>query len=219
LKTAIIVGATGLTGKALTQVLCQSNNYDKVILLLRKPLRILDSKVEQHTIDFNTIDKYKHLLHATHLYICIGSTMKKAGSKEAFIHSDVDIPFEIAKVCKENNVKSCVFISAVGANLNSQNFYLKTKGEIEKLLFDLQFENLHIMRPSMLLGKRDESRLGESIGKIVAKMLSLFLVLKLKKYKPIEAQVLAIAMYETANNLNHSSQEYYFLEKVSYHNQ
>lgn len=193
-QTAILLGASGLVGNEVLQLLLSSPDFRKVKIFVRKSISIVHEKLEQHIINFDSISNYTELIKGDVFFCCIGTTIKKAGSRDAFIKVDYTYPTEFAKIAKTNGIKHFLFISSLGADKNSTNFYLKMKGDTESVLEQLNFETLTILRPSVLLGKRNEFRLGENIGKLIMKAISFLFVAKLKKYKPIEAYTVAKAM-------------------------
>lgn len=198
--TAIILGATGLVGNELLQLLLTSSHFTKVKIFARKRLDITHEKLEQHVISFDSIAGYSEEIKGDVFFCCIGTTIKVAGSKEAFIKVDYTYPFEFAQIAKANGTNHFIVISSIGANPNSSNFYLKVKGDTELALRQLNFKSLDIVRPSLLLGKRSEKRFGESISKVLLNALAFLFVGKLRKYKPIEARTVARAMLELSTN-------------------
>ena len=193
-RTAIILGASGLVGNELLQLLLTDSHFERVKVFVRKKLDITHEKLEQYVINFDSVAKYKEEINGDVCFCCIGTTIKVAGSKDAFIQVDYTYPVEFAKVAQANGVKSFLFISSTGADKNSSNFYLKVKGDTEYALQELNFETLHILRPSLLLGKRKELRAGEILAKIVMRLFSFIFIGGLKKYKPITARTVAKAM-------------------------
>jgi len=194
MKTAIILGSTGLTGRALLNQILQDEQFDKVILFLRKELQLSHPKLTQHCIDFNQLEKYKELIQGDVIFCCLGTTIKTAGSQEAFKKVDFTYPTEFAKIAKQNGVSTFLLQSSLGADASSNNFYLKVKGETEEIINKLSFNSFATFRPSMLLGNRTEFRLGESIGKIVMQLFSFLFIGKLKRYKAIHVNQVASAM-------------------------
>jgi uncharacterized protein YbjT (DUF2867 family) len=189
MKTALVVGATGLIGKHLTIKLLASNFYSKIKVLVRKPLDINHPNLEQIVVDFNNLDTSK--IVADDVFCCLGTTMKQAGSKPAFYKVDFTYPVEIAKAALANGAKQYIIVTAMGADEKSMVYYNRVKGEVEKALSDLHYPTLLIFRPSMLLGERKEPRLGEKIGKVV---MSLIGFMTPDKYKAIEGEKVANAM-------------------------
>jgi uncharacterized protein YbjT (DUF2867 family) len=202
MKTPIIIGATGLVGNELLQQLIADKEVDKIKVFVRKPIPATHPKIEQHVIDFDNSNSYSNLVTGDVLYCCMGTTIKTAGSQEAFKKVDFQYPFDFGKIAKQNGVKTYVLVSSLGADKTSNNFYLRTKGEIEADLTNLKFESLVIVRPSMLLGNRKEFRLGELIGKVVMKTLSFLFFGFLKRYKAIEAEDVAKAMIKLSISSN-----------------
>lgn len=199
-KTAILIGASGLVGNEVLNLLLNDAGFDKINVFVRKPLPVNHPKLEQHIIDFDQIYKFTDLVKGDVLFCCLGTTIKTAGSKEEFKKVDYAYPLAFAKIAKQNGIHKFIIISSLGANSNTSNFYLKVKGDIEKELEKLKFPSLIIVRPSMLLGDRKEFRMGESIGKIVMKLVSILFIGKLKKYKAIEATTVAKAMVKLSES-------------------
>ena len=197
MKTAIVIGATGLVGGTLVNQLLDNPDYSKVVLLLRKPLKISHSKLVQEVIDFDKIDASK--IVGDDLFCAMGTTLAKAGSKEAQYKIDCTYPYEIGKIAKANGVKQYILVSSVGADFSSSNFFLRTKGDLEKKIESLNFQTFVSVRPSMLFGDRDESRLGEKVGKVLSNLFSPLLFGSLRKYHGIEAADVAKAIQRFAN--------------------
>lgn len=202
MKTAIIIGASGLTGKALLYQLLQDDSFNRVIIFVRKELTIAHVKLTQYVVDFNALNSCKDLIKGDVVFCCVGTTIKTAGSQEAFKKVDFTYPVEFAKLAKENNIPVFCLQSSLGADAKSNNFYLKTKGETEEAIRNLNFQSFATFRPSMLLGDRTEFRLGEKIGKIVMQTLSFAFVGKLKRYKAIHVKQVASAMIKHAKSGN-----------------
>lgn len=195
MRTALIVGVTGLVGTQLLDQLIADPNYEKIIVLARKPIRANSPKVEAHVIDFEQISQYKDLIKADDLFCCLGTTKAQAGSNEAFYKVDFTYVHEIGKIAAANQTKQFILISSMGADSKSMIFYSKTKGEIEKALAELPFAALHIVRPSLLLGERKGTRMGEDLGKAFDKYLGFLIPLR---YKGIHAAQVAKAMRKIA---------------------
>jgi uncharacterized protein YbjT (DUF2867 family) len=189
MKTALIVGATGLIGNLLTIKLLDSKNYQKIKVLVRKSLPIQHPDLEQIVIDFDKIDTSK--IVADDIFCCLGTTMAKAGSKAAFYKVDFTYPYEIAKAALANGATQFCIVTAMGADKESMFYYNRVKGEIEENLSKLLYKNLMIFRPSMLLGDRQEHRSGEKIGTFLTESLDFLIP---KKYKGVQAEKVANAM-------------------------
>lgn len=194
MKTALIIGSTGLIGSQLLNFLLDSKDYDKVISFVKRDSGKQHPKLSQHIIDFDQPESYQELIVGDDFFCTIGTTIKKAGTKEAFKKVDFEYPRQFASFASKNNVKNFLLISSLGADKSSDNFYLKTKGEIENFLKVSGFESVSILRPSLLLGNRQEFRLTERVAGVFMKTVSFLFFGKLKKYKPIESKVVAKAL-------------------------
>jgi uncharacterized protein YbjT (DUF2867 family) len=197
-KSALLLGASGLVGGHCLQRLLDDAAYGKVITLVRKPLALHHPKLEQQMVDFSDLQNYAHWVKAHDVYCCLGTTIKKAGSQAAFRQVDFTYPFEVAKIAAANGAGQFLIVTALGANSDSRIFYNRVKGEVEAAIAPLAFRAVHIFRPSLLLGERQEFRLGEKIGEGAAKIFSFLFVGPLRKYRPIEASVVAAAMVAVA---------------------
>jgi uncharacterized protein YbjT (DUF2867 family) len=201
-KTALIIGSTGLIGSQLLHSLLDSQDYLKVITFVKRDTGIKHKKLTQHIIDFDAPDTYKNLIVGDDLFCTIGTTIKKAGSKEAFRKVDFEYPSQFATFALQNKVKQFLIISSLGADSKSGNFYLKTKGEIQEFLKNCNFQSVAVLQPSLLLGNRTEFRLGEKVGAFFMKTLSFLFLGNLKKYKPIESKTVAKALLKIAQTNN-----------------
>jgi uncharacterized protein YbjT (DUF2867 family) len=193
-KTAILLGSTGLVGNHVLQLLLTDTDFEKVKVFVRKLLPINHTKLEQHAVNFNDTSSFEKLVTGDVIFCCLGTTIKTAGSQEAFKKVDYEYPLTFAQAGKQNGVKQYLIISSIGATRETSNFYLKTKGEVEAAIKNLNFDSLVILRPSMLLGDRKEFRLGELIGKLLMQASSFIFIGSLKKYKAIQASVVAQTM-------------------------
>lgn len=189
---AIVIGATGLIGNYLVHQLLDDNSFTDVVVIHRRGSELVHPKLNWHTVDLSDNNEWSSLVKGDVLFNAMGTTIKKAGSEKAMINIDVTIPATIAKIAKENGVKCVVSVSAAGADEKSRIFYNKIKGQLEQQLFKLEFDNIAIVRPSLLLGDRNESRLGEKIMEPV--MLALCKLPFFKKYRPIHGKDVAKAM-------------------------
>ncbi len=199
-KTALLFGSTGLTGGYLLQRLLMDSRYEKIKVFVRKKIGFpSDKKLEEHVVKLSDPETFAELLEGDDLFCCLGTTLAKAGSKEAFRKVDFEIPVKIAEASSKNNVPSFIIISSLGANATSSNFYLRTKGEMEEAVRKYAFRKTAILRPSMLLGGRKEFRFGESAGKLFMQAFGFLFIGGLKKYKAIQAKSVARAMIEIAN--------------------
>ena len=195
-RTALVVGATGLVGKELVGILLQSGAYSQVKALVRNPVGIRHEKLIERKIDFARLTEYEDEFDVDDVFCCLGTTIKKAGSQEAFKKVDYDYPLACAKMAKKS--KQFLIISAIGADRNAKAFYSRVKGEVENALLSMDLPSLHIFRPSLLLGERHEFRFGENLAAVLSPLISPLLKGRLKKFKPVQAKDLALAMYVCA---------------------
>lgn len=194
-RTAIVFGGTGLVGRALIDELVKSDDYDVIKIFIRSRISIQEaSKIITFVVDFDNIDSFSKDITGDDLFICIGTTIKKAGSVKRMEEIDRDLPVKISAIASGNGVRNVAVVSSIGANAGSANYYLRIKGEMEKGISDQDFESVAILRPSLLLGEREEQRLGEKAGKIMMKFLGIFMTGKLRKYRGIEGRSVAKAM-------------------------
>ncbi len=200
LKTAIIFGATGLIGSHVLRELINDDRYSQIILFSRKSINTGNSKVREIITGFESKQLLENHMNGDEIYCCLGTTIRKAKSREAFRKVDYDLPVMIGVAAKKNNIPKMLVVSSLGADATTSNFYLRTKGEMEQTLRSLGVASLHFFRPSMLLGKRDESRPAETIGKTLMNTFSFLFVGGLKKYKAIHADTVARAMIAVANS-------------------
>lgn len=202
MKTALLIGSTGLIGSQLLQLLLESKEYEKVITFVKRDTGITHPKLTQHCIDFDKPETYKELVIGDDFFCTIGTTINKAGTKEAFRRVDFEYPKQFATFALQNKVKQFLIISSLGADATSSNFYLKTKGEMEDFLKNCNFESVAVLQPSLLLGNRTEFRFGEKIGAFFMKTFSFLLIGNLKKYKAIESKTVAKALVTIAQQNN-----------------
>lgn len=199
-KSALLVGASGLVGGELLNCLLSGQEYSKVLILVRKTLGVKHPKLEERTIEFEDLARYEDLFKVNDVFCCLGTTIRKARSQEAFKKVDVEYPLEIARLAKEMRAEKFLIISSMGANPKSSLFYSRMKGLLEQRLKAIGLNSLHIFRPSLLLGDRKEIRFGESVSSFLTKGISFVFVGALKKYKPIDAKTVAIGMYKAAQS-------------------
>lgn len=209
LKTALIAGATGLTGSELLKLLIESEEYHLVKVLTRSPIKLQHPKIQYLHLDFDNLSAYADAMSADDVFCCLGTTIKKAKTKEAFKKVDYFYPLELAGLTHAQGAQKFLVVSSVGANEKSFFFYAKVKGAMEKALSGIGFDSLHIFRPSLLLGKRKELRIGEYIASLLFKVMSHFFVGPLKKYRGIKAKCVAKAIYKVAQSSPTGTTIYY----------
>ena len=198
MKTALIFGSSGLIGNELLELILKDNNYIKIKLFVRSDLTDVNSKIEIIKTDFNNIENHKDKIVGDDCFFCIGTTRKNTPDKNEYIKIEYNLPIEVAKIAKSNSINNFIYISSLGANPNAASLYLKNKGQAEEELIKLNFSNLSILRPSILLGNRKENRVGEKIGIFAMKTLSPLFLGNMKKYKPIKVEYVAKAMLQVA---------------------
>ena len=188
---ALVIGATGATGKDLVNQLCQDSDFDEIDIFVRRRSDFHNEKVKVHLVDFNHPEEWKHLVKGDVAFSCLGTTLKSAGSKENQKVIDYDYQFNFAKAAKENNVQDYILVSAYGASPDSKIFYSRIKGELEEAVKNLKFEKTTIFKPGML-ERKNTDRNGEVFGLKIIKFLNKFGLLK--SQQPLPTEVLAKAM-------------------------
>ena len=189
-KSALILGASGLVGSEVLSLSLESDLYNKIVIVVRSPLTIKHNKLVEKIIDFD-MPKWEEIFPVDHVYCCLGTTIKKAGSKTNFIKVDHDYPLAFAAAAKKWESSVFSVITAAGVSPESKIFYNNVKGQLEKKLKSLELFSTLIFRPSLLLGERKEFRLGEKIGSGIAKVTSWMTP---KTYRAIHCKAVAKAM-------------------------
>lgn len=192
---ALVIGATGATGKDLVSQLLTDKGYDEVNVFVRRPLAVENPKLKTHIVNFDKPEEWKDLVKGDVAFSCLGTTLKAAGSKEAQRKVDYDYQYNFAKAAKENEVEDYILVSSYGANPKSKIFYSRMKGELEQSIKDLHFNKLTIFQPGML-ERKDSERTGEVLGGKIIKFANKFGVLT--QQKPLPTEVLAKAMINSS---------------------
>ncbi len=195
---AVLAGPSGLVGSECLRQLLQSPAYDRVIAFVRRPLDTTHPKLLQINVDFSNLPDRSEFTGAD-VFSALGTTMKQAGSRDAFRKVDYDAALSFATVAAQCGARQFVVVSSIGADSHSATFYLKVKGELEDALRTLPFRSLHIFRPSFLAGDRIAGRPMEIVGTAVAKTFDFAFVGKLRKYSAVAASDLAAAMLGAAH--------------------
>ena len=195
-KKAIILGSTGLTGSHLLELLLEDPNYETVKVFTRRKLPNIHPKLEEHVIDLLELSNYADKFSADVVFCCIGTTKAKTPNKELYRAVDYGIPVEAAKLCKRNGINSFIVISALGANAKSKVFYNRLKGEMERDVLAQQIKHTQLLQPSLIVGNRDEKRMGEDLSKKIMKVIGFLIP---ARYKMIEGKTIAKAMVQMAN--------------------
>ena len=201
-KTAVLLGATGLIGNHLLHLLLADDHFTRIRALVRKPFAFMHPRLEVCITDFNDHDNFHSALgKGDTIFCCTGTTMKNVkGDKALYRSIDFDIPVQAAQWGTDNGFSQYLVVSAVGANARSSNFYLQLKGSMEETIHALPYSSLHIFRPSLLLGSREEKREGEKLAQSIMPALSFALQGPLKKYRAIESADVAKAMLAAARS-------------------
>jgi len=192
---AVIAGASGLVGRECLDLLLE--RYDTVTALVRKPLGRLHPRLTERRLEFDKVGTIE-VPAGAHVFSALGTTIKKAGSEEAFRKVDFDYPRLLAARAAAAGGARFMLVSSVGASATSKNFYLRVKGELEDAVRALALEAVHIFQPSFLMGDRVESRPGEKLGIGVARAAQFALAGPLRKYRPLRAALVARAMVHAA---------------------
>lgn len=198
-RTALVLGASGLTGQNLLNLLLDDPMYTRITIYVRKLLTNNHPKLEQRIVNYDGLGA---AVDAQDVFCCLGTTIKKAGSQQAFRLVDLVYPQRVAELQLRAGSKRFLVISAVGAHANSSIFYSRTKGQMEKALMMLGYPCLCIFRPSFILGERSERRTAEKIGMGISKLLSPLLIGPLKKYQAVTALGLAKSMQDAAHRFS-----------------
>ena len=188
---AVIIGATGATGKDLVMVLLQDAFYSEVVIFVRRASGIVHSKLKEIITDFDKLDEVTELINGDVLFSCLGTTLKSAGSKDNQWHIDYEIPLQFAEIAQRNGVSVMVLLSAYGASAKSNVFYSQLKGKLEDAIANLMFASYIVFRPG-LLERKDTDRIGERISGRLLHLLNR--VGLIRKFKPMPTKTLAEKM-------------------------
>ena len=208
-KSAILFGSTGLIGKHLLRILLDSPVYEKVTAVVRRDLDLNHPNLRILIADLQTINNYSTQLAADDVFCCLGTTRKKTPDSAEYYRIDHDYPVTAATLTKAAGAQTFLLVSAVGANTGSSNFYLRMKGETERDVSAVGFKSVHVFRPSLLAGKREESRWIEALSEGVLSVANPLLIGRWKKYRSIPAVRVAQAMYWAAQQHITGTHTYY----------
>jgi uncharacterized protein YbjT (DUF2867 family) len=198
MKSAIVIGGTGLVGRQLVHLLLEDTRFSKVYLYGRRSIGIQNSKLEEILIDFNKPDTWQKLVTGDILFSTLGTTLKQAGGKQAQYKIDHTYQFQFAEAAAYNDVPVYVLVSSASASPDSKIFYSRMKGELERDVKKLPFKSINILQPSLLVGERENARFGEGAGyKVLSALNSIGLF---KKYRPIRDREVAMAMIKAGLN-------------------
>ncbi|MGU3375687.1 NAD(P)H-binding protein [Chryseobacterium sp. M5A1_1a] len=192
---ALVIGATGATGKDLVNQLLNDKDFEEVDIFVRKPVDIENERLKVHVVNFEKPEEWKEMVKGDVVFSCLGTTLKDAGSKEAQKKVDFDYQYEFAKAAKENNVEDYILVSAYGASPKSKIFYSKMKGELEEAVRQLHFNKITIFKPGML-ERKNSGRTGEVLGSRIIKFANKLGLLE--SQTPLPTDILAKAMIKSS---------------------
>jgi uncharacterized protein YbjT (DUF2867 family) len=197
-QRTLLVGASGLIGSLCLTRLLAEEAVKRVVVLTRRPLERPHAKLVEHQIQFDRLSEHNALFEVDSLFCCLGTTLKAAGSREAFAKVDYGYVKKIAELAAAKHVRQFLLISAFGANPHSPVFYSRIKGRAEEAVRQLPFHTVHILRPSMLLGTRTQPRLNEEMLKPLAKFTMPLFVGPMRRLRPVQAERVASMMVALA---------------------
>ena len=197
-RTALVAGASGLVGGHLLPLLLADRAYARVVALARRELPARHAKLEQRVVDFGRLDAFSDIPRVDDVFCCLGTTIKAAGSQEAFRLVDHDYVLGLARLGARAGARRFLLVSALGADPASRIFYSRVKGDVEAAVRQLPYEGIQIFRPSFLMGDRPEARIAERLGIPLARVLAPLLVGRLRRYRPIHGADVARAMVQIA---------------------
>ncbi|MFA3790856.1 NAD(P)H-binding protein [Aliiglaciecola sp. SL4] len=206
MRTVIVLGATGLVGKNLVNRLVLDKDVKKVIAVTRRPIEYQSNKVTNQVVNFDELDKYADIFAGDVLFSCLGTTAKQAGSVQKQRKVDVEYQYQAAKIAADNGVNHYILVSSSGANAKSVSAYLKMKGELEDAVALLPFARISILQPSLLIGERDNFRLGETLASCL--LPALCKLPFFKRYRPITGDEVAKKMISISHSATTAKQVY-----------
>jgi len=214
-KNVALLGASGLVGGFCLRAALADRAIGRVILFNRRELSLgVDTRLTHRTVSLDKLEG-KDFDGVDDVFCALGTTIRKAGSQEAFRRVDLEYPLAAAQAALSSGVRQFLLVSSVGADASARNFYLRTKGELEQELGRIGFSALHVFRPSLLLGRREEFRLGERVMISLAPALNLFMMGGLRRYRAISAATLGKAMVAAARRGGQGVMIYHYDEIVS----
>jgi uncharacterized protein YbjT (DUF2867 family) len=200
-KRALVFGASGLIGSSVVEMLLDHPAYESISAFYRSPLAEAKTKIITHIVDFEQMEDWRDLITGDDLFICLGTTLNKAGSKKNFYHAEYDYINDITQLAENNGVKQVFLVSAMGADSTSYFFYNQVKGLIENSLKIKNFWSIHIFKPSVLLGNREEVRPMEALAAGAGLALKVLGPKLFSKITPIEGETVARCMVKSAQEM------------------
>lgn len=197
-RVALVAGASGMVGRELLRALAARGAYQRIIALSRRPLSFEAPRLVNRIIRFENIDNDLRGLVCHDAYCCLGTTLREAGSPQAFRAVDHDLVLHFARFAQSSGAKALIAVSSAGAAPEARNFYLRVKGETELALTALRFRALHLMQPSLLLGSRREWRPTEALARVLMPVFNPLLLGRYERWRAIPARTLAAAMCAAA---------------------
>ena len=199
-RTALVAGASGLVGAQVLRLLLEDPTYTRVTVLARRELPLSHKKLEQRIASFDRLAQIADFPRVHDVFCCLGTTMKQAGSPDAFRKVDFTYVVELARVAVRHRASQFLVVTAVGADPQSRILYSRVKGEAEEALRRLQFESIQIFRPSLLVGARAQGRPAERVAGLLSLLVAWAFVGPLSRYRPIKAEAVARAMVRVARD-------------------
>ena len=209
-RTAVVAGASGLVGGHVLRLLLEDKSYEGVTVIGRRELPVSHKKLAQRTVDFDRLSGLSDFPRVHDVFCCLGTTIRAAGSQEAFRKVDCTYVLELARLAVRHRAAQFLLVTALGADPGSRIFYSRVKGEVEEGVKRLQFDGIHIFRPSFLIGKRAAGRAVEQLAGLVSPLVAWVLVGRLRKYRPIRAEAVARAMVRAAREATRGAHVYEF---------
>jgi uncharacterized protein YbjT (DUF2867 family) len=185
-------------GKHCVSALLDSSHFSSVTTVGRRPLVREHPHLTQLIVDYDDLSATEGLV-AESVFCCLGTTMRKAGSRDAFRRVDFEYPLRLARLALDRGAVQFLLVSSLGASPSARTFYLRVKGELEQALSELSFQSLVILRPSLLVGDRDEVRWGERFGEAAFRLVAPLFRGALRRYRPVDAQSVARTMVAVAS--------------------
>ena len=212
-KQVTLFGATGLIGSYLLEFLLKDSETHLINVVGRNPFHLQHDKINNIVIDFQDLSSISDSITGSEVvFVSIGTTMSKVNrDKQKYKSVDFDIIFNVANACKQKNINQLIYVSSLGANSNSSNFYLRLKGEIEEAVAELNLTSTSVFRPSVLLGKRNESRPGEKLLQFAMPLLDFMIP---SNSKAIKAKDVAKSMFNTSKNFKSGVRIYHYLSLI-----